>query len=695
MRIRSVAVLDGRWLHVAGRPRAEEERAKLTLVLRQRATGQRLRVVMEHAGEEGAEAMLPVERLVPAPGETARWDLRLRGEGGVARLRGRSRVLGPARVVVHDGKPFRVRPRARPRQGSPVKELFVEVEALGPHAELERLTTAGGDLVLEGRLVGTEAASGRLRLTGPGWDIVVDATLDGGRFAARVPLLRLRAAGEMEEWRAWIDVEGERVPVATHLDGVVGKDAIVVFPVVEVSGGAMRPAYDEEDRLVLRCGPRETLALAAESAPDLDGSSARESVRRRLLGLPAVLVHRLALAVVSALWHGRRRPDPSRETPDMRVLLLHAYGLGGTIRTTLNLVDQLRRHRSVEIVSVVRLRRHPRLPFPAGLRVAVLDDQRPRARARGPLRSVLKRLPSVLVHPEDYAHPMCSLWTDVQLVRWLRAQPPGVLVATRPAFNLLAARLCPPGVTVIGQEHMNFEAHRPRLDADARRHYPRLDALTVLTEHDRQDYTGVLDGSPTRLVRIPNAVPPMGGEQASLDAPVIVAAGRLTGQKGFDLLIRAFAPVVREHPEWRLRIYGAGPLHASLQRLILEHELHDNVFMMGATRHLGQALSEASMFALSSRFEGFGMVVVEAMSKGLPVVSFDCPRGPGEIIDHGRDGLLVPNGDVPGFTAALAELVADPERRRRMGAAALETARDYGVEAIGERWEALLTELRG
>jgi glycosyltransferase involved in cell wall biosynthesis len=287
---------------------------------------------------------------------------------------------------------------------------------------------------------------------------------------------------------------------------------------------------------------------------------------------------------------------------------------------------------------------------------------------------------------------MCSLWTDVQLVRFLRSQPPGVLVATRPAFNLLAARLCPPGVTVIGQEHMNIEAHRPRLDADARRHYGRLDALTVLTEHDRSDYAALL-GDRVKLVRIPNAVPPMGGGRALLDAPVLAAAGRLTGQKGFDLLIRAFAPIAREHPEWRLRIYGAGPLHASLQRLILEQGLHDNVFMMGATRHLGEALTEASVFALSSRFEGFGMVIVEAMSKGLPVVSFDCPQGPAEIIEHGRDGLLVPNGDVEAMTAALRELIADPQRRRAMGEAALTKAQAFSADAIGEQWESLLATL--
>jgi hypothetical protein len=258
----------------------------------------------------------------------------------------------------------------------------LEIEALGPHAELERVQTTADTLVLGGRLAGVEAASGRLRVRGgSGEDLVEDAHLHDGRFAATVPLARLRASKDVEEWRVHLELPVGEVPVAAHLDGMTGKDEIAVFPLCSVSGGSMRPAYDTEDRLVLRCGPAAALKADADHARGLETDAVlTESVQRRLLGIPAVLAHRAALAVVSFLWHGRGRPDPPRETAELRVLLLHAYGLGGTIRTTLNVVDQLRRHRSVEIVSVVRLRRHPRLPFPRSLRVSVLDDQRPRSR---------------------------------------------------------------------------------------------------------------------------------------------------------------------------------------------------------------------------------------------------------------------------------------------------------------------------
>src|SRR5829696_2770641 len=123
----------------------------------------------------------------------------------------------------------------------------------------------------------------------------------------------------------------------------------------------------------------------------------------------------------------------------VRMLLEHAFGMGGTIRTTLNLAGHLVRAREVEVVSLRRTRAKPFLRLPDGVEVRTLDDQRSSG-------GLLARLPSLLMHPYDYAYPKASLRTDVELVRWLRSLDGGVLVTTRPAFNLIAARLAPPGV---------------------------------------------------------------------------------------------------------------------------------------------------------------------------------------------------------------------------------------------------------
>ena len=144
------------------------------------------------------------------------------------------------------------------------------------------------------------------------------------------------------------------------------------------------------------------------------------------------------------------------------------------------------------------------------------------------------------------------------------------------------------------------------------------------------------------------------------------------------------------HPDWTLRIYGSGPERAALERAAAGLPVE----LPGRTGRLGAALAAGSLFALSSRWEGFGLVLVEAMGKGLPVVSFDCPRGPSDIVGHGEDGLLVPPEDVGALTAALLELIEDPVRRARMGAAARATARRYEPAGIVPRWDAMLRDLQ-
>jgi glycosyltransferase involved in cell wall biosynthesis len=410
-------------------------------------------------------------------------------------------------------------------------------------------------------------------------------------------------------------------------------------------------------------------------------SARRESRRRRVLGPAAVALHRAVLGALTLAIGRRGRAAP--QAGPVRFLLAHAWGFGGTIRTTLTLTGALARGpREVEIVSVLRRRERPFFALPDGVTVRALEDRRTPTR----LARALGRLPSLLIHPEDYAYPWCSLWTDVQLLRGLRALRGGALVATRPALNLLAARLAHPSVTVIGQEHLNFGAHRPRLAADIRRHYGRLDALTVLSSDDLRDY-GALLGD--RVRRIPNPVQELDGGRSDGTAKVVVAAGRLNTQKGFDLLIDAWRPVAARHPDWTLKIYGSGPERAALEARAAGLPVE----LPGRTDALGAAMAAGSLFALSSRWEGFGLVLVEAMGKGLPVVSFDCPRGPSDIVGDGDDGLLVPAEDVPGMTAALVELIEDPQRRAAMAAAARETARRYEPDAVVPHWDALLQDL--
>jgi glycosyltransferase involved in cell wall biosynthesis len=249
-----------------------------------------------------------------------------------------------------------------------------------------------------------------------------------------------------------------------------------------------------------------------------------------------------------------------------------------------------------------------------------------------------------------------------------------------------------PGLVTIGQEHMNLKRKRKALVPPTVERYPKLDAVAVLTDTDLRAYRELLHGQ-GRLARIPNGVRALAGSQSSLDRPTVLAAGRLTRQKGFDLLIPAFGQVVAEHPEWRLRICGHGPLRADLAEQIAAQGLSHSVELAGAVGNMGEEMANASLYVLSSRWEGFPLVLLEAMSKGLAVVATDCPTGPADIIDDHRNGLLVPPGDIGVLAAAIRELIEDEELRRRCAAGAVETAGQYTMAAIGAQWDALFRDL--
>jgi glycosyltransferase involved in cell wall biosynthesis len=384
---------------------------------------------------------------------------------------------------------------------------------------------------------------------------------------------------------------------------------------------------------------------------------------------------------------------PPRDDGERRLIIVlwSAWNMGGTIRAAFNLAEYMQaRGWQVEIISGYRDRDEPFFgAFPAGVPVFDLDDQR----KGGLVRRLLRKHKTVLMPRGDRAIRKFSLWTDIQLVRRLRGRS-GILVGTRPAVNLLLARLRVPGLKTIGLEQMNLAAHPPIRKRSIRGHYPNLDALVVLTEQDREAYREFL-GDAIPLRRIPNTVWPLPGASADLDAKTVYAAGRFRAQKGFDLLIPAWAEVAKAHPDWTLRLRGRGALEGELLALVEQHELNGTLTLEGPAEDIGSDMAAASVFVLPSRFEGFPLILLEAMSKGMGVVSFDCPTGPADIIDDHRNGLLVPAEDVEGLARALREIIEDAELRRRMADAAVETAQEYTIEAIGPLWEELFAELSG
>lgn len=210
----------------------------------------------------------------------------------------------------------------------------------------------------------------------------------------------------------------------------------------------------------------------------------------------------------------------------------------------------------------------------------------------------------------------------------------------------------------------------------------RLSRLVVLTESDRTAWREL-----DNVVSIPNPLPFWPAQASPLQEHRVVVVGRYCHEKGYDLLLQAWRQVEQACSDWRLDVYGDGD-STPYERLIDElHIDRSRCQLHGRTADVEQEYLSSSLCVCSSRFEGFGMVIVEAMACGLPVVSFDCPWGPRSIITSGEDGLLVEDGNVGALAQALIGLTVDNAGLQQMGRLARVNVQRFGIDAIAARWK--------
>ena len=216
----------------------------------------------------------------------------------------------------------------------------------------------------------------------------------------------------------------------------------------------------------------------------------------------------------------------------------------------------------------------------------------------------------------------------------------------------------------------------------------QLDRFVVLTEEDKSAWPELHN-----ICVIPDPLSFIPTQKSPLTEKRVIAVGRYVYQKGFDLLLQAWAKIEKQCPDWQLAIYGDGnrtPYEQQMKDLgIDDTRCHLN----GPTTDIQQEYINSSIFAFSSRFEGFGMVLVEAMACGLPVISFDCPCGPKDIIQDHVDGLLVANGNIDKLTEAIIWMTQHPEQHRAMATKAIENVQRFSMEKIAEKWKSLFDAL--
>lgn len=300
---------------------------------------------------------------------------------------------------------------------------------------------------------------------------------------------------------------------------------------------------------------------------------------------------------------------------------------------------------------------------------------------------LLKKIYFKITLPRLFKHRLRKLLDEIQ---------PDVVVSTTYALPLFREILSQPYRHVV-ESHVYYQlllqntfTHIPWLDRKISQHLlkmlKRCEKVVVLTHKDAACWKGndnievihnVVTNYPEKITDV-------------ADRPKrIIAVGRLHAQKGFDLLIQSWQLIAARHPDWQLVVYGHGGDLQKLQQQLEKAGLTSSMTFAGATDNIYKEYQDSAFYVMSSRYEGWGLVLVEAMSCGLPCVSFDCPYGPSDIIRDGEDGLLVENGNIQQLAEKMELLINNKELRERLGVRARLNAARFTSDNIMPQWTKL------
>ena len=216
----------------------------------------------------------------------------------------------------------------------------------------------------------------------------------------------------------------------------------------------------------------------------------------------------------------------------------------------------------------------------------------------------------------------------------------------------------------------------------------KLDRFVVLTEKDKEAWVEL-----DNVCVIPNPLSFIPQNISKLTEKRVIAVGRYCHEKGYDLLLKAWCIVQNSIADWRLEVFGEGD-RSQYEEMISSLNIdRQRCILHGRSSNIQDEFEKSSLAVCSSKFEGFGLVITEAMSCGLPVVSFDCPWGPRAIIHDGEDGLLVENGNVEKLADAIIWMIQHPEMRSKMATKAIENVQRFSIEKIAEKWRSLFDAL--
>lgn len=343
---------------------------------------------------------------------------------------------------------------------------------------------------------------------------------------------------------------------------------------------------------------------------------------------------------------------------------------GGIERVTVNLANELIKENEITIVSYFKTNEKINYELNEKVEIKYLSDKKYDGEP-GSLKRLFK-----------------FLKLQYSITKYFRSNNCDYIIAQGMPVALMLFFLNFMNKKIIACEHVHYFYYRKFIRFIRNILYKFYFKVIVLTKKDEKYFQKNL----RNINCIPNFIPYISDKTSVLNNRVLISVGRLEEQKGYDILINICSKLLFKYPEWKLKIFGEGNLKEELQFQIEKLNLKNQILLMGTTDKIEQEYLNSDIYIMSSRFEGFGMVLIEAMNMGLPLISFDCPSGPSDIIEDGVNGFLIKNFNKKEIQEKIELLIKNENLRREMSINGKEKIKQFSKEEILNKWRDLLKE---
>lgn len=371
------------------------------------------------------------------------------------------------------------------------------------------------------------------------------------------------------------------------------------------------------------------------------------------------------------------------------ILSLH-LGYGGIEKSVAALANMLCEKYEVEIACTYKLFEKSVFPVDERVKIKYLTDVKPNKES---LKKAIKKKNIIKIFKEGFYAVKVLMKRRNTMIKYIKECDSDVIIATRDIFDEWLGDYGKEETLKIGWEHNHYH-NDFKYAANITRSNKKLDFLVLVSNSLKEFYSKELINEKCECIYIPNVIENVPEKIAPLNNKKLISVGRLSPEKGFMDLLKLYAILHKDYPDWTLDIIGDGVEKDELKKFIKEHKLEDFVTLHGFRDkdYIDKMLHESSIYLLTSYTESFGIVLIEAMSHGVPCIAFDSAEGARELIQSGKNGYLIKNRSYTAFLKKVEDLIENKEERKKVGKVSREGVKQYTCDVVSKQWIELIEE---